>query len=69
MVAAVDSWQRRHPVGGLPIAVGKLFGEDRASSLAVLIASTAATGLAVGIAPSAERRVGFAAAGARELRR
>jgi uncharacterized BrkB/YihY/UPF0761 family membrane protein len=38
MVAAVDSWQRRHPVGGLPIAVGKKFGEDRASSLAVLIA-------------------------------
>jgi uncharacterized BrkB/YihY/UPF0761 family membrane protein len=38
MVAAMDSWQRRHPIGGLPIAVGKKFGEDRASSLAVLIA-------------------------------
>ena len=36
IVAAVDSWQRRHPIGGLPIAVGKKFGEDRASSLAVL---------------------------------
>jgi uncharacterized BrkB/YihY/UPF0761 family membrane protein len=37
MVAAVDGWQRRHPAGGLPIAVAKKFGEDRASSLAVLI--------------------------------
>src|SRR3954467_4601582 len=38
MVAAVDSWQRRHPLGGLPIAVAKKFGEDRASTLAALIA-------------------------------
>src|SRR3954469_4380709 len=38
MVAAVDSWQRRHPLGGLPIAVAKKFGEDRASNLAALVA-------------------------------
>jgi uncharacterized BrkB/YihY/UPF0761 family membrane protein len=38
IVAAVDSWQRRHPLGGLPVAVAKKFGEDRASNLAVLIA-------------------------------
>jgi uncharacterized BrkB/YihY/UPF0761 family membrane protein len=38
MVAAVDGWQRRHAVGGFPIAVAKKFAEDRASNLAVLIA-------------------------------
>src|SRR5690348_9378661 len=37
MVAAVDGWQRRHPLGGLPFAVAKKFGEDRASNLAVLV--------------------------------
>ncbi len=38
IVAAVDRWQRRHAAGGFPLAVAKKFGEDRASSLAVLIA-------------------------------
>jgi membrane protein len=38
LVALVDGWQRRHGVGGFPIAVLKKFGEDRASSLAALIA-------------------------------
>ena len=38
IVALVDGWQRRHAFGGFPIAVAKKFGEDRASSLAALIA-------------------------------
>jgi YihY family inner membrane protein len=38
IVVTVDGWQRRHAVGGLPIAVAKKFGEDRASSLAALVA-------------------------------
>ena len=37
-VASLDRWQRRHAVGGFPLAVLKKFGEDRASSLAALIA-------------------------------
>ncbi len=38
IVGAVDAWQRRHPVGGLPVAVLKKFSDDRGSSLAALIA-------------------------------
>ena len=38
LVTAVDAWQRRHALGGVPIAVAKKFGEDRASSLGALIA-------------------------------
>jgi uncharacterized BrkB/YihY/UPF0761 family membrane protein len=38
IVASLDAWQRRHPVGGFPMAVLKKFGEDRRSSLAALIA-------------------------------
>jgi inner membrane protein YhjD len=38
IVASVDSWQRRHALGGFPIAVLKKFGEDRASNLAALSA-------------------------------
>jgi YihY family inner membrane protein len=38
VIAAADDWQRRHVVGGFPVAVLKKFGEDRASSLAALIA-------------------------------
>ena len=38
IVASMDRWQRRHAVGGFPFAVLKKFGEDRASSLAALIA-------------------------------
>jgi membrane protein len=38
LVAAVDAWQRKHPLGGFPIAVLKKFGEDSGSSLAALIA-------------------------------
>ncbi len=37
-VTAVDGWQRRHTVGGFLVAVAKKFGEDRASSLAALVA-------------------------------
>lgn len=37
-MTSVDRWQRRHALGGLPLAVLKKFGEDRASSLAALIA-------------------------------
>ena len=37
-VGAVDAWQRRHPVGGLPVGVLKKFSDDRGSSLAALIA-------------------------------
>jgi membrane protein len=38
IVASLDAWQRRHPLGGFPVAVLKKFGEDRGSSLAALIA-------------------------------
>ena len=38
IVASVDAWQRRHALGGFPIAVLKKFGEDRASNLAALSA-------------------------------
>jgi YihY family inner membrane protein len=38
LVTAVDAWQRRHALGGVPFAVAKKFGEDRASSLGALIA-------------------------------
>ena len=34
----VDAWQRRHALGGLPVAVVKKFGEDRASGLAAMVA-------------------------------
>ena len=34
----VDRWQRRYAVLGFPVAVGKKFSEDRASSLAALVA-------------------------------
>jgi membrane protein len=34
----VDRWQRRHALLGFPVAVGKKFGEDRASNLAALVA-------------------------------
>ncbi len=37
-LGSADAWQRRHPVGGLPVAVLKKFSEDRGSSLAALIA-------------------------------
>ena len=37
-VESVDAWQRRHPVGGLPVAVLKKFSDDSGSSLAALIA-------------------------------
>jgi membrane protein len=38
LLAALDRWQRHRPVAAFPIAVTKKFGEDRASSLAALIA-------------------------------
>ena len=38
MIAAIDAWQRRHALGGFPFALFKKFGDDRASSLAALIA-------------------------------
>jgi membrane protein len=38
IIAAVDAWQRRHALGGFPVAVIKKFGDDRASSLAALVA-------------------------------
>ena len=37
-LAAFDAWQRTHAVAGFPIAVLKKFGDDRASSLAALMA-------------------------------
>jgi membrane protein len=37
-VGSVDAWQRRHPAGGLPVAVLKKFSDDRGSSLAALVA-------------------------------
>ena len=38
LLAYGDTWQRRHPVGGFPVAVLKKFFDDRGSSLAALIA-------------------------------
>jgi YihY family inner membrane protein len=38
IVGTIDAWQRRHPLGGLPVAVLKKFSDDSASSLAALIA-------------------------------
>jgi YihY family inner membrane protein len=38
ILAAVDAWQRSHPAGAVPVAVLKKFGDDRASSLAALMA-------------------------------
>jgi len=38
IVTGFDGWQRGHALGGLPVAVLKKFGEDRASSLAALVA-------------------------------
>src|SRR4051812_24947908 len=38
ILAAVDTWQRRHTGAALPVAVLKKFGDDRASSLAALMA-------------------------------
>ena len=38
IIASIDGWQRRHALGGIPLAVLKKFGEDRASSLAALVA-------------------------------
>ncbi len=38
IVDSVDGWQRRHALGGFPLAVLKKFGDDRASSLAALVA-------------------------------
>jgi uncharacterized BrkB/YihY/UPF0761 family membrane protein len=38
IVTSLDGWQRRHWLGGFPLAVLKKFGEDRASNLAALIA-------------------------------
>lgn len=38
IVAALDTWQRRHALAGFPVAVLKKFGEDRASNLAALSA-------------------------------
>ena len=34
----MDRWQRRHALGGFPVAVFKKFSEDRASNLAALVA-------------------------------
>jgi inner membrane protein YhjD len=38
VIASVDAWQRGHALAGFPVAVLKKFGEDRASSLAALVA-------------------------------
>src|SRR5690349_20167730 len=38
VIASVDAWQRGHALGGFPLAVLRKFSEDRASSLAALIA-------------------------------
>jgi membrane protein len=37
-VARVDAWQRRHALGGFPVAVLKKFNEDDGTNLAALIA-------------------------------
>jgi membrane protein len=38
ILAAVDTWQRGHAAAAVPVAVLKKFGDDRASSLAALVA-------------------------------
>ena len=38
IAGTIDAWQRRHPLGGLPVAVLKKFSDDRGSSLAAVIA-------------------------------
>jgi YihY family inner membrane protein len=38
LLERVDRWQRRHALGGFPVAVFKKFSEDRASNLAALVA-------------------------------
>jgi membrane protein len=38
ILTRLDRWQRRHALGGFPVAVFKKFAEDRASSLAALVA-------------------------------
>jgi YihY family inner membrane protein len=38
LVTRVDAWQRRHRLGGFPVAVVKKFSEDDGSNLAALIA-------------------------------
>ena len=38
ILPAVDTWQRRHATAAVPVAVLKKFGDDRASSLAALMA-------------------------------
>jgi YihY family inner membrane protein len=38
ILAAVDTWQRSHAAAAFPVAVLKKFGDDRASSLAALMA-------------------------------
>jgi membrane protein len=38
ILAAVDTWQRRHAAGAVPVAVLKKFVDDRASNLAALMA-------------------------------
>jgi membrane protein len=38
ILAAVDAWQRSHAAVAVPVAVLKKFGDDRASSLAALMA-------------------------------
>jgi membrane protein len=38
ILAAVDAWQRSHAAAAVPVAVLKKFGDDRASSLAALMA-------------------------------
>jgi membrane protein len=38
IIAPIDAWQRRHALGGFPVGVIRKFGDDRASSLAALVA-------------------------------
>jgi len=38
LVAPFDAWQRRHALGGFPVAVLKKFNEDDGPNLAALIA-------------------------------
>jgi membrane protein len=38
VLAAIDTWQRSHAAAAVPVAVLKKFGDDRASSLAALMA-------------------------------
>jgi membrane protein len=37
-LTALDGWQRRHPPAAIAVGVGKKFADDRASSLAALLA-------------------------------